>query len=115
MQDYEMDAWLGDFADDLTADQRDRLKSVFEQIEGRYHPDMTEERLAATSAAAAIAFGDSTLTALADEWRAARERERAAMAALTGAIIYSAGEMTEAQIVTATGVNRMTILKALGK
>lgn len=115
MQDYEMDAWLGDFADDLTADQRDRLKDVFEQIEGRYHPDMTEERLAATTAAAMIAFGDSTLDALADQWRAARERERVAMAALTGAIMYAAGEMCQAEIVTATRVNRMTIRKALGK
>ena len=115
MQDYEMDAWLGDFADDLTADQRDRLKDVFEQIEGRYHPDMTEERLAAANAAAMIAFGDSTLDALADQWRAARERERAAMAALTGAILYASGEMSQADIVAATRVNRMTIRKALGK
>ena len=55
-----------------------------------------------------------TLTALADEWRAARERERAAMAALTGAILYAAGEMSQAEIVTATQVNRMTVRKALG-
>ena len=33
--------YLGDFADDLTAEQRDRLEAVAEQIEGRYHPDMT--------------------------------------------------------------------------
>ena len=107
--------YLGDFADELTDEQRDRLVSVAEQIEGRYHEDLTEERLAALNAASMLAFGDSTLGTLADEWRAARERERAAMAARTGAIMYAAGEMSQAEIVTATRVNRMTVRKALGK
>ena len=106
--------YLGDFADDLTAEQRDRLEAVAEQIEGRYHPDMTEERLAALNAASMLAFGDSTLGALADQWRAARERERAAMAALTGAILYASGEMSQSEIVSVTHVNRMTIRRALG-
>ena len=39
--------YLGDFADELTDEQRDRLVSVAEQIEGRYPEDLTEERLAA--------------------------------------------------------------------
>ena len=112
--DDRLAGYLGDFAGQLTDEQRDRLVSVAEQIEGRYHPDMTEERLAATNAASMVAFGDSTLTALADQWRAARERERAAMAALTGAILYASGEMSQADIVAATRVNRMTIRKALG-
>ena len=106
--------YLGDFADDLTDEQIDRLEATAEQIAGRYHPDMTDERMAALNAAGMVAFGDSTLGALADEWRAARERERAAMAALTGAILYASGEMSQAEIVTATQVNRMTIRKALG-
>ena len=114
MQDHEMDAWLGDFADDLTAEQIDRLEAIAEQIDGRYHPDLTDERLAALNAAAMVAFGDSTLDALADQWRAARERERVAMAELTGAILYASGEMTQADIVATTRVNRMTIRKALG-
>ena len=114
MQGHEMDAWLGDFADNLTSEQRDRLVSVAEQIEARYDADLTDERIAALNAAARLAFGDSTLGVLADEWRAARERERAAMAAMTGAIMYAAGEMSQAEIVTATHVNRMTIRRALG-
>ena len=112
--DDRLAGYLGDFAGQLTDEQRDRLVSVAEQVEDRYHADLTEERLAALNAASMLAFGDSTLDALADEWRAARERERAAMAALTGAILYASGEMSQADIVATTRVNRMTIRKALG-
>lgn len=115
MTNDNLAGYLGDFADDLTAEQIDRLEAVAEQIEGRYHPDLTDERLAAANAAAMLAFGDSTLGALADQWRARREAERAAMAALTGAILYASGEMSQADIVATTRVNRMTIRKALGK
>ena len=66
-------------------------------------------------AATQTGFGPSTLTQFADDWRAAKQAERLAMTQLTGAIIAASATMTEAQISTATEVNRMTVRKALGK
>ena len=116
MQRHELDAWLGDFADTLTDDQKDALAGAADGIEERYPDEDDDRRQAAMIAASQVAFGDTTLTEAADAWRAAKQAERAAMAALTGAVLMAdrSGE-TEAAIVKATGINRMTIRKALGK
>lgn len=57
----------------------------------------------------------SELRAYADAWRAARDAERARMAELSAAIAAAASDMTEAEIVRATDINRVTVRKAMGK
>ncbi|MCR1785288.1 hypothetical protein KVF89_22300 [Nocardioides carbamazepini] len=116
MQRHELDAWLGDFADTLTGDQKDDLAGVIDAITCRYSDEDDERRDAAVAGATSLALGDLTLEDAADAWRTAREAERAAMAALTGAILMADQEGdSEASIVKQTRVNRMTIRKALGK
>ena len=113
MRPDELDAWLGDFADDLSDDQKEHLARVAEALAARY-PDEREGQ-AAMVGATQVAFGDTTLGEAADVWRAARAAEREAMAALTGAVMMSADTKTEAEIVAETRINRMTIRKAMGK
>lgn len=121
MRRDELDAWLGDFADTLSDAQKDDLLAVYATLEERYPDEDDERRTAGLTAASQVAFGDTTLREVADAWRAARLAEREAMAALTGAVLmaeWSApeyGRVTEATIVSATGVNRQTVRKMLGK
>lgn len=55
------------------------------------------------------------LRKLADSWRRARERERERAAELYAAIHEASHEMSEADIVRTTGINRVTVRKAMGK
>lgn len=123
MSGHTVDAYLGDFADRLSDDQKGDLARVFAQVGERYldlddhgvvepWSDSAEE---GWTAAAQIALGDSTLTEVSERWLASRLAERQAMAAMTGAMLWSALSMSEAQIVEATGINRMTVRKAMGK
>jgi len=59
---------------------------------------------------------DQSLEAVGERWRTARRAERAAMAALTGAIVTAAAEhRQEKEIVEVTGLSRDTVRRALGK
>lgn len=113
MQPYELDAWLGDT--DLTVEQRTTLEDAIDHLNTRYAGDegAVGEGM---SAALMVILGVDTLERLAGEWSNARAAERDAMARLTGAIIAEAvqGE-PETTIAQRTGVNRLTVRKALGK
>lgn len=113
MQPYELDAWLGDT--DLTAEQRTTLESAIDHLNARYAGD--EDAVGESMSGALMAIlGDDTLERLAGEWSNARAAERDAMARLTGAIIAAAVQgQPETAIAQRTGVNRMTVRKALGK
>lgn len=117
MQDFEMDAYLGDYAGRIDADKRRTLKATLERLEQRWQGlDFTDERTEAGNAATALAFGDSTADGIADEYRAARAAERTARLRLTGTIVYlSESGVPEVAIAERLGVARMTVRKALGK
>lgn len=126
MQDHELNAYLGDFVDQLDDEGRDRLKRASDRIAETYPvdtddndqpiDDYQDERITAFSAATQYVFGDLTVddvaerlskarVALADEMITAREV----------AIEAIADGATEAGIARTLGVDRMTIRKWLGK
>ena len=62
-----------------------------------------------------LAYGDSSLEQMSQEYLAARIAEREAMARLTGAMIWSSLDgMAQTEIAERTGVMRATVRKALG-
>lgn len=120
MSRYDAIAWLGDFATYATDEQIDTLTAAFARVDDRYPEDFPGEmagaRGNAASGAGYIVLGDATLAELADAWSRARAVERAAMETLTGALIASAElGMSEMDMQRATGLNRGTIRKAVGK
>lgn len=110
MQDYELDAYLGDT--DVTDEQRDRIRDAADTIAARY-PDDDQATQEAFAAAVQVILGDDTTDAFAERWVAARGAERRAMEALAGALI--ADERGDATITRELGLNRMTVRKARGK
>lgn len=114
MHDHELDAWLD--GTPATHEQRTALHRAADLAETRYPgADAKDDRGAAFTAAAQVILGDATLEIFAGEWARARTAERDAMAALTGAIIAASATTAESAIAARTGINRMTIRKALGK
>lgn len=119
MDDNALRAYLGDAYADTTEEQRAAILGAAEVIEQRWSdPDLTGHREAAMSAATQVALRDATLAGIAQEWHRAREAERLAMAALTGALIATREiDPTESEqgLADRAGVARMTVRKALGK
>jgi hypothetical protein len=114
MQDYELDAWLGDT--EATEEQRAALHAAADTIAARYRypdPDLADTREQALSAAAMMILGDATLEEMAAGWRDAHRVERERHAALTGALIAAGG--SEAALARRAGLTRVTVRKALGK
>lgn len=113
MEEYELDAWLGDT--EITGEQRAALHRAWGMAAARYGDDLDDDREQAFSGAAQVILGDATLNGVAEAWARARRAEREAMAVLTGAIIAASETMSESAISSTTGINRMTVRKALGK
>ncbi|WP_308491007.1 hypothetical protein [Microbacterium terrisoli] len=113
MEEYELDAWLGDT--EVTDEQRAALHRASDMCAARYGADLEDDRTLAFNAAAQVILGDDTLDAYSVAYAQARRAERDAMASLTGAIIASSADMSEVAISTSTGITRMTVRKALGK
>lgn len=113
MQEHELTELLGDAP--ATDEQRAALHRASDMVDARYHPDLEEERREAFNAALALVLDDADLGEYAAAWTRARQAEREAMAALTGAIIAASATTSEVDISRITGINRMTIRKALGK
>ncbi len=116
MQDYELDAYLGDT--EATPERRDAIRRASDAIDARWpDPDLTDIRTEAMNAALAVILGDETDTAIAAEWATIRQAERTAHARLTGAIIagrllaYEPEERHAARL----GVSRVTLRKALSR
>ena len=113
MQPCELDAWLGDT--DLNAEQRTALEDAIDRLNARYAGD-DDAVGEGVSGALMVILGDDTLEGVAAEWADKRAAERDAMARLTGAIIAAAVQgQPETTIAQRTGVNRLTVRKALGK
>lgn len=114
MNDHELNAWLGDVT--VTDEQRAALHRAADMTTARYpHPDQRGDAETAFTAASQLILGDATLTETAATYAAARRAEREAMAALTGAMIAASATTREAAISRETGMNRMTVRKAIGK
>lgn len=117
MQRYEMDAWLGDAADDLTEDQIGRLMAEADRIDARYpDSDNEAERQAALTAAVQYLLGETRPTDAGQRLNTARGVQAEAMAASKQiAAMAVADGMSAVQAATATAIDRMTLLKVLGK
>lgn len=116
MQDYELDAYLGDQI--ATGDQRERILTASAACAARYSDSDDNgqaENQALAGAVQVILFGVSGLTGIADDWHQRRAHEREAMDSLTGAIIAAAQTLPETQIAEVAGINRLTVRRALGK
>lgn len=112
MQDYELDAYLGDV--EVTDEQRAAILAAADAIEVRWpDPDAEDDRREALAAAVQVVLGDASLEEVAAAWHRARAAEREARAALTGALIASEG--SEVSLAERAGTTRMTVRKALGK
>lgn len=114
--DIELDAFLGDFRADLDDDTYQTLRRTVAAIQTRYpDDDLRDDRTLASSTAAQLAFGDTTLGQVAAEYATARTAERDAMAALVGAIIWADTTGASQRSITETaGVTRTTVRRALG-
>lgn len=117
MIDNELTAWLGPAADDLTAEQIERVTAESREIDLRYpDPDEHREREAALSAVVQYLLGD---TKPEDANRAlidARLRERDAyVAAEQVAVMLVRDGTAKATAARRAGIDRMSLLKALGE
>lgn len=113
----ELRAWLGPAADDLTADQIERVADEARGIAERYpDPDEQPERDAALSAAVQYLLGETTPQ---DANRAlidARRQEREAyIAAEQIAVMLHRDGTAKATAARQVGIDRMSLLKALGE
>ncbi len=114
MQDHEIRALLGPVYDAATAEQRDAIDRAATAIDARWpDPDLADTRREALTGAMLVTLGDDTLEGIASAWHRARVVERDAHAALTGALIASAG--TEVDLAARAQITRPTVRKALGK
>lgn len=110
-------AWLGPAADDLTAEQTERVRAEAEQIRDRYpDPDEQPERDAALSAVVQYLLGETTPEDANRALIAARQAERAAyVAAEQVAVMMVRDGQPKATAARQAGIDRMSLLKALGE
>ena len=117
MSDHELMAWLGPVADDLTSEQVEQVAVESREIDQRYpHPDDQHLRDAALSAVVQHVLGETTAQDADHALRAARRAEREAYAAaLQIAVMLTRGGTPKAAAARRAGVDRMSLLKALGE
>lgn len=113
----ELMAWLGPAADELTAEQIERVATEARRIAERYpDPDEQDEYNAALSATVQYLLGETTPE---DANRAlidARRREREAFVAAEQIAVMLVGDGAQkATAARQVGIDRMSLLKALGE
>ena len=113
-QPFDVDAWLGTSAGDVTDAQREQIAAAAAAIAERYpDDDLADDREDALNAAAEVILGDDELEAIASRYLAQRRILNKRHAELTGALIATGGP--ETQLAQRAGVTRVTVRKALGK
>ena len=117
MTDYELTAWLGPAADELNAEQMERLTEQDQRIQEQYpDPDEQPERDAALSAVVQYLLGEVTAADVQRDLLVARQRERDAyVAALTVAVMMVGDRTPKATAARECGIDRMSLLAALGE
>lgn len=112
-------AWLGPAADDMTPEQISRVAEEAARIGQRYpDPDEHEEREAALSAAVQYILGETTAEDAAAALSAARSAQYRAFAAALQVgtmLVADAGGKGKSSSARRVGVDRMSLLKALGE
>lgn len=114
---YSLMAWLGPATDELTPEQIERVVDASRDIDARY-PDTDEEdeRQTALSATVQYLLGETTPEDVSRALITARRREREAyVAALQVAVMMVRGGAEKKGSAIACGVDRMSLLKALGE
>jgi hypothetical protein len=115
--------WLGSAADALSTEQLERFYAEADDIAQRYpDEDEQQERDAAMSAVVQYLLGEVTPQQAANELIDARRRERAAVVSAVQMAVMQvrdrelAGQRPDkAGAARAVGIDRMTLLKALGE
>lgn len=119
MEQHELMAWLGPAATELTAEQIERVAYEADRIAERYpDPDEQPEYDAALSAVVQYLLGETTPEDANRALIEARRREAEATAAATWmAVMLVRDNPVRYKAVAAqrAGVDRMTLLKALGE
>jgi molecular chaperone GrpE (heat shock protein) len=114
--DHALLAWLGPAATDLTAEQIERVAAESREIDARYPQDQQHERDAALSAVVQHLLGETTAEDADRALIAARRAEREAYAAaLQVAVMLVRDGERKATAARRAGVDRMSLLKALGE
>ncbi|WP_432137668.1 hypothetical protein [Streptomyces sp. bgisy154] len=119
MQQYELEAWLGD-DHGLTEDQLTELLHTANEIDDQYpdEDDRDDRDAALTAAYRLMVEAPDALTAeLAAARTAARAAERKALVALRQVAVtrIANGDATESGFAQQAGVDRMTVRRWLGK
>lgn len=117
MPDDALMAWLGPAADELTAEQIEQVAAADRDIMERYpDPGDQAEYQAALSAVVQHLLGETTLEDAQRTLIDARTREREAYAtALQIAVMAVADGIPKATAARRAGIDRMSLLKALGE
>ena len=115
----EIRAFLGDFADQLTADQIADLERVADRIDGRFPAaelDDTAPAMEALSGASMVALGDETVETLAAGLRAARAEAERAYQQLAGAMLWEQMALgtSDYKLAARSQQARGTVRRALG-
>lgn len=115
MQDYEIDAYLGDT--DTTPEQYDAIRRAADQVERRWpDADDADERREALTAAVQVILGDATVQEIGQAGAEAQGALIRARAAQAGAAIAAAGDYpSEQALADDLQVTRMTVRSWLGK
>lgn len=113
----DMLAWLGPAADEMTPEQTERFAQAWHNIAERYpDPDDQSERDAALSAAVQYLLGETTPEDADRALMTARRRAREAyVAAEQIAVMLVADGTPKATAARRAGIDRMSLLKALGE
>jgi len=116
---YELMVWLGPAASELTPEQIDRVAEAARDIHQRYpDPDDSHLRDAALSAVVQHLLGETTPEEACRALSAARQREAEAFAAAVQVaveLVRDAGGRDKSAAARRCGIDRMSLLKALGE
>lgn len=119
VQHHELIAWLGPAADELSAEQVDRLRAEADRITERYpDPDDQDRRDAALSAAVQYLLGETTPEDAARRHLAAQREAALASAAaaqIGTMLVADNGGKGKSEAARRVGIDRMGLLKALGE
>lgn len=112
-------AWLGPAADELTPEQIERVAAASSDIDRRYpDPDESDLRDAALSAVVQYLLGETTPEDAGRALIEARRGERQAYVAaeqIAVELVRDAGGRDKSAAARRVGIDRMSLLKALGE
>ena len=116
MNRIDLDAYLADFADTVTDDQKDEIIALADTIEKVYPgEDYVGERESMLTGVVQAVLGDTDTKTVIRAWREAQARLDSALAEMRGVIAVEVGRTSEYAVHKATGLARATVAKAVGK